>query len=282
VPAAHPTSLPENAELAFIGEEAWLAARLTKRQTEGLASAQNPSGRPNTDVLRNFIGIAAGQIVEQTQIDFPLHFTEQEAALYHEPFNRLRAVPNISGPTMGASLPATPRTQSHEPTRSRKIIPASRPTWWINPHANSKLRTALARLERYVATPQTAKIPQWSWIDSHVLPDATLLATARDDDFTFGLLQSRFFFCWWRHYSSQLSPTEIVASFPFPWPPATLLSALTRTQEELRHAIARAARSGNQAQIDSSVATAYGWSIDLTDGEILAQLLQSNRERIRR
>lgn len=314
--AARPSSLPENAELAFIGEERWAPARLTPRQAKWLASSQNPSGRPNADVLRGYTGLAAGQIAEQTQIDFPLNFTEQEAALYQAPFSKLRigqssadAVefassgrrPCLPTPTPEAPVPPRAITQartvvsrdkpgicpSRRPAKGPVATPeiqtsetSEEPAWWINPYANAELRTALARLDRYLAMPVAAEIPMWNWIDSHTLPDATLVAVARDDDFISGLLQSQPFHCWWRRNSPQLSPIEIVASFPFLWPPSTLLSALNRTQEDHRHAIARAARSGNQEQINSNVAAAYGWSSDLTDDEILAELVKLNHERI--
>ena len=250
--ASRPSSLPENAGLAFIGEPGWPQARLTARVAKLFAAAPNPSGRPNSDVLRNSIGLVAGKITEQPQIDFPSHFTEQEAALYREPFRQLH---------------------------SRGAAPRDDRAWWINPHAAAELRTALARLERYLAMPVDAKTPEWSWIDSHNLPDASLLAVARDDDFTAGILQSSTFQSWWRRHSAQLPPVKIVSSFPFPWPPNKLLSALNRTQEEQRHALARAARSGNRDQIDSAVVAAYNWSNDSVDDETLAKLTQLNRAR---
>ena len=71
----------------------------------------------------------------------------------------------------------------------------------------------------------------------------------------------------------------IVAAFPFPWPPATLLSSLTRTQEEQRLALARAARGADHEQLNSAAAAAYGWPADLPDHELLALLSALNRSR---
>ncbi len=250
MPLPPPIPLPENAGLAFLGEERWKAAQLTARDARAFSESTNPTGRPNADALRRFLGFAAGRINQHTHVDFALHFTEQEAALYLKPFAKLHSSQKNPGKT-----------------------------WWLNPHAQPALRTALARLERYLATPLAAKNPAWDWIDSQVLPDASLLAVARDDDFTHGLLQSRFFDRWWRKYSPRLSPLDIVTAFPFPWPPATLLSSLSRAQEEQRHAIARTARSGEQDQLNAAVATAYGWPGDLADEEIIACLIELNRER---
>jgi hypothetical protein len=247
---ALPSLLTENAGLAFIGEEPWPIARLTPRQAKVFNDSRNPTSRPNSDVIHPFIGVESNRIKEYTQIDFPLHFTEQEAALYVEPFRQLHAA------------------QKHTAR-----------AWWLSPHAQRDLRTAVARLERYLATTLLSAVPTWEWIDSQKLPDDSLLVIARDDDFAHGVLQSRFFNLWWHHYSSRLSPTEIATAFPFPWPPATLLSSLTRAQEEQRHAVARAARAGEQEPLDSAVTAAYGWLNDFTDEEFLARLKDLNRQR---
>ncbi len=212
--------------------------------------ARNPTGRPNRDVLRRYTGFAAGRTREHWQVDFSPYSTEQEAALYVEPCRHLRA--------------KLPEPSAH---------------WWLNPGARPGLRTGLARLERYLATPLALKTPAWSWIDSDVLPDDTLLAVARDDDLAHGLLGSQAFQSWWTRYAPHLSPEEIVETFPFPWPPATLFSALTREQEEHRMAITRAARGTDQERIDSAVAAAYGWTGGLTANETLAQLGELNRRR---
>jgi hypothetical protein len=247
---SRPIVLSENAGLAFIGEELWPPAGLRARQTKSFEEVRNPTSRPNADVIRRFIGVESGNIKKHVQIDFPLHFTEQEAGLYLKPFSHLH---------------------------SKKATPTH--SWWLNPHAKLPLRTALAKLDRYLATPLVVGIPAWDWIDSNQLPTAVLLAVARDDDFAHGILQSRFFNSWWRAWSPQLSPREIVETFPFPWPPATLLSALSRTQEEHRLAVARAARSGAQEQLDAAVAAAYGLADDPTDEEIVMQLGKLNQQR---
>lgn len=245
-----PSSLRENAGLAFVGETLWDAARLTTRQAKTFHAASNPTGRPNSDVIRRLVGVASGVAEEYIQIDFPAHFNEQEANLYLKPASHLRS------------------KQSE-----------SNPAWWLNPHANSALRTAVARLDRYLATPLNAETPVWDWVESECLPAASLLAIARDDDFAHGVLQSRFFTLWWHARSRQLFPREIVESFPFPWPPATLLSALTRTQEEHRLGIARAARSGAQDQLDLAVAAAYEGLNEITDRDFAVRLEKLNRQR---
>jgi hypothetical protein len=242
--------LPENAGLAFVGETLWPPAAVTAAQVRAIASARNPTGRPNSDVLRHVIGYKSGRAQEHHSIDFPDHTTAHEAALYQKPWQLLR-------------------TQLQDP--------AGR--WWLNPFAQRELRTALARLERYLATPLAAPDPAWNWIDSNRLPDDSLLVVARDDDFAQGMLSSRLFQLWWRQGSAKVSPPSRVASFPFPWPPATRLSTLSRTQEEQRLTLARAARGTDLEQLNAAATAAYGWPAHLPDEELLLNLTELNRQR---
>ncbi len=225
---------------------AWPPATLTAQQAEQLTAAANACGRPNSDVLRRRLTVVNGESAESWQIDFPDHFIAQEAALYEQPFAQLR-----------------------------QQAPA-----WLNPHANPALRRALARVSRYLATPAGSSSPEWQWIEDDLLPDASLLVVARDDDFMHGVLQSHLFALWWREGQATLSPDVIVASFPFPWPPATPLSALSAAQEDQRHNLARAARSGDTESLNAAVLAAYGWPANLDDGELLEKLAGLNRKRV--
>lgn len=238
-----PAALPENANLAFLGETAWPPAQLTDRDARKLLEAENACGRPNIDVLRGRLAVRDGEPVESCQLDFPGHFTAQEAALYEQPFALLHKRANT----------------------------------WLNPHANPALRRALARVSRWLALPVAAAAPDWRWIEEELLPDASLLVVARDDDFTHGVLSSQTFSLWWRQFRSQ--PVLAVESFPFPWPPATPLSGLSKTQEEQRHAIVRTIRAGDADALNTAVLTAYGWPADLDDAPLLEKLVALNRDR---
>lgn len=240
---------PENAGLAFIGESIWPPARLTAKQARQLAAASNPTGRLNSDVIQRGLSLKSGHPSEHWQIDFPLHGTEAEANLYAAPSRHLKS-----------------------------NQPATTGEWWRNPHAKIELRTSLARLERSLVTPLAATELTWTWIDSEVLPDANFLVVARDDDFTHGLLSSPLFQIWWQH-SGSLAPIDRIASFPFPWPPRTLLSALTRPQEEQRLALARAARSGDLAQLSAAANAAYGWPPHLPAPTLREHLIDQARSR---
>ena len=245
--------LPENTSLAFIGEAEWSPAVITASQAKSLAATRNPAGRPNSDVLRSFAGKTGRLLRERWQIDFPAHYREQEAALHEMPFARLQ-----------------------------KQIGRASGFWWINPHAQPPLRHALARLDRFLATPLDSPEPSWSWFESEHLPDASLLVVARDDDFTHAVLRSAAFTAWWRACFRKQTPTQVIESFPFPWPPATPLGSLTKDQQDFRSSVARAAISGDADQINSAVAAAYGWPSSGEEGEILTALHELHSQRCSR
>ncbi|MFI5336293.1 MAG: hypothetical protein ACHQ5A_05895 [Opitutales bacterium] len=243
--------LPENAGLAYVGERSWRGGALQPGQARALWTTANASGRPNSDVLRCFLGVGREGLEEHWQIDFPPFLTAPEAALYAGPFGLLEQRP-------GSRAPAG---------------------WWDNPYRQDSLRTAVARLERYCAAPRTWPVPHWSWIESAWLPDDTLLAVARDDDFTAGVLRSRLFIGWWQALGPPHPTALVVEAFPFPWAPGTSLSALTGLQQDLRFSVARAARGEDQAELDRAVATAYGWPAELDAAELPGRLYELNRRR---
>jgi hypothetical protein len=251
MPHPAPRALSENAGLAIVGERMAREACIPPKMAERMLGTRNPHGKPNADVLRRLVTAADPRHPSLLwQIDFPTGMSEREASLYEHPFHHLfRSVrPDHAG-------------------------------WWVNPHADARLRATLARRERYLATPIGAEPPGFLWFESSIIPDDTLLAVTRDDDFTHGVLQAQPFALWWRRFHSRRTPTLAVNSYPFPWPPTTPLGALDKAQEEQRHAVARAARGTDAGQLNSAVSAAYGWPADLTDDELLVRLLELNRQR---
>ena len=271
-----PSPLPENTGLAFTGEAEWLPAVITSAQAKALSIARNPAGRPNRDVLRSYVGQTAKGFREHWQIDFPAHYNEQEAALHEKPFALLR---KNTGSRIASddSTVVQARSRNFEPKET-----ASSGPWWINPHARPPLRHALARLDRYLATALDAVGPEWSWLGSEHWPDASLLVIARDDDFTYAVVRSAAFTTWWRAFFQKLAPAHVIESFPFPWPPATPLGSLTKTQQEIRSTAARAALTDDLEPINSAIAAAYGWPSNWDEGEMLAALNELHHLRINR
>jgi type II restriction/modification system DNA methylase subunit YeeA len=86
------------------------------------------------------------------------------------------------------------------------------------------MRAALTGLTRYIITPHVSKHRLFAWLKTSVLPDQMLLATARADDTTFGILHSRFHELWslrlctWlgKGNDPRYTPTTTFETFPFP------------------------------------------------------------------
>ena len=252
MPTPLPPALPENAGLAFVGERVLAAASLPPRLAARMLALRNPHGKPNADVLRELVSAPnAVRPGARWQVDFAAELTEPEAALYEQPFHHLE----------------------------RKVRP-KRARWWVNPHADAALRTALARRERFLATAAAGEAPAFRWFASTLLPDSSLVAVARDDDFAHGILSARPMALWWAKFHTPHKPPAALAAFPFPWPPATTLNSLTPAQEEQRHAIARAARGHDAGQLNAAVAAAYGWPVELEEAALLDRLVALHSERV--
>ena len=154
-------------------------------------------------------------------------------------------------------------------------------------------------LRRFIATPNLSKHRLFVWLAPTSCPISALVAFARDDDYTFGVLHSRVHELWARATGTQLrevesgfryTPTTCFETFPFP-----------RPTDEQREAIAAAARelvrlrdgwlnppgldpaelavrtltnlynerptwlANAHADLDRAVLAAYGWPADLAD-----------------
>jgi hypothetical protein len=252
VAASAPPALPENIPLAFTGEAAWAPAVIAERQTEIFRTAANPTGRANSDVLHGFLRLERDKFVTRWQVDFPPHLTEQEASLYQAPFAQL----------------------------TKKVGSGRTGNWWVNPHANLALRSGLARLDRFLVARQDEAAPRWIWIDAGWLPDESLVAVARDDDFSHGVLQSRIFQSWWGTVAPAAGAAAAIDSFPFPWPVRSAYGTLTGIQQDLRFEVARAIRNSDRDRLDSMVATTYGFPPQIDDADLLLRLQRLHRKRL--
>jgi len=283
--------LAENSGVSFVGPSPHGSFDIEDELAQTMLNAPlNPNGRPNSDVVRHVVG--AAELVHGTlnrwTIDFGL-MSHQEAASYILPFEHLKRVVY--------------------PVRAKNRRAAYAERWWQYAEARSGMRAALWGKARYVATPRVSKHRFFVWIAVEVLSNDRTFVFARDDDYFFGILQSRIHEIWSLATSSRhgvagdivYNNTTCFETFPFPWPLGHEPSDDPRVQ-----AIAQAAQALNKLRgdlkltdprydtltkmynekpealmithrkLDAAVFAAYGWPSDLSDDEILARLLALN------
>jgi hypothetical protein len=94
--------------------------------------------------------------------------------------------------------------------------------WWLFGEPRRELRPALARLNRYIATVETASHRVFQFLDSDILPDNMLICIALDDGFPLGVLSSRIHVVWTLNSGATLedrprySKSRCFDPFPFP------------------------------------------------------------------
>ena len=101
-----------------------------------------------------------------------------------------------------------------------------------------------------MATVRHAKHRVFVWLDRRICPDSALIAIARDDDTTFGILQSRFHETWSLRLGTAVgkgndpryTPTTTFETFPFPEGLSPNVPAAEYLDEPRATAIAKAAR----------------------------------------
>ena len=173
---------------------------------EWLRLPANPNGRPNADVLKprvNGMDVtrrSAGKWI----VDFGEDMGEEDAALYEAPFGHV--VTHVKPLRLGR------RRERH------------RRFWWRHGETRPGMWRALRELSRFIATPTVSKHRLFAWLDTRICPDHQLIAIARDDDTTFGILHSRFHETWSLRLGTWLgkgndpryTPTTTFETFPFP------------------------------------------------------------------
>ena len=207
LPTAH--RLAENANVAFMGDTKGGAFDIEGSLARAwLAEPLNANGRPNSDVLAPWINgldlTRRGR--DMWIVDFGWTMSEREATLYEAPFSH--AVEKV------------------KPEREGNRRATYRDNWWRHVEPRPAMWTAL-RTEsktRYLVTPTVAKHRVFAWVETGVCPDHQLIAIARDDDTTFGILHSRFHEAWSLRLGTWLgvgndpryTPTTTFETFPFP------------------------------------------------------------------
>lgn len=207
---------------------------------EWLALPTNPNGRKNSEILKPYWNgdDVTGRPRDQWLIDFRLHQSQEEAAAFQAPFEYLKAatyVPERGKPEVSFA--------------NYRIVTAGQNSSWWEPHRpRPEMRKQIEKLSRYIVTPETAEHRLFIWLRYPVLPDKNLIVIARDDDTTFGILQSRFHELWALRLGTSLEDrprytlTTTFATFPFPHAMTPNKPAASFAKLPASQAIATAAR----------------------------------------
>ncbi|MCA3449020.1 MAG: class I SAM-dependent DNA methyltransferase [Rhodobacter sp.] len=174
----------------------------------------NPNGRKNIDVLKPW---SNGQDITRRPsgrwiIDFGTEISEEDAALFEAPFAYLRE--SIDAENERRSAEGKPFLRERE-TRALD-------SWWLHQRPRKELRRSLLGLNRFILSPRVSKYRSFVWADKTTLPDSAIIAIARDDDTTFGILHSRFHELWSLRMGTSLedrpryTPSTTFETFPFP------------------------------------------------------------------
>lgn len=200
------SKLQENENVAFIGDQKGGDFDIDGSLAREWLSMPNPHGKPNSDVLRPWVN--GLDITRRPRgkwiIDFPENLKESECACYEAPFQF--SVENIKSARKG----------------NRESRTAAR--WWLHQRSRPAFRDAAKYLSRFIVTPRVSKHRVFVWANSKTIPDSATVAIAREDDQTFGILQSRFHTLWtlglctWLGVGNdpRYTPSTTFETFPFP------------------------------------------------------------------
>jgi type II restriction/modification system DNA methylase subunit YeeA len=197
--------IKENYSTAFIGiqktGEFEVSGELARRW---VSEPANPNGSKNHEVVRpwaNGIEITR-RSTDMWIVDFGVRVEESAACLYDSPFTYL------------AQRVKPFRVNSKREIQSRY--------WWHFGETRPGMRRALNGLQKFIVTVAHSKHRLFVWRSAACCPDHALVAIARGDDVTFGILHSRFHELWSLRLGTSLedrpryTPTTTFETFPFP------------------------------------------------------------------
>ena len=198
--------LKENLGACFMGASKKGAFDIPSKLARSWLNLPNPNQRGNAEVLRplwNGLDLTR-RPRDMWVIDFGTDMSAAEAALFERPFESV--------------------VEQVKPEREKNNRESYRKLWWRHAEPRPGMRAALQPISRYIATPHVSKHRLLAWLDKSVLPDQMLLATARSDGTTFGILHSRFHELWSLRMCTWLgvgndpryTPTTCFETFPFP------------------------------------------------------------------
>ncbi len=179
-----------------------------------------------------------------------------------------------------AVLPEVRRKAEGDPQRRAHLA-----TWWKFWRPRAELAERLRGLRRYIVCVRVTKRPIFAFVDAGIRPSDALQAFTFDDDYSFGVLQSRLHWDWFNSRCSTLkadyryTSESVWGSFPWPQAPtAAVVLEVAAAARALRaervspvnrrrslRAVYRSLESGGEEELasrqralDEAVRQAYG------------------------
>ena len=121
--------------------------------------------------------------------------------------------------------------------------------WWMLLWPRPQMFAALNGLQRFIAIPRVSKHHLCAWVLPSVAPGDALIVVARDDDTTFGILQSRIHEVWALRQGTSLEDrprythTTSFETFPFPENMTPNIAAKAHAGDSRSQQIAMAAKA---------------------------------------
>ncbi|WP_118827738.1 class I SAM-dependent DNA methyltransferase [Salinibacter ruber] len=112
-----------------------------------------------------------------------------------------------------------------KPEREQNNRASYREKWWIFGEPRTNFRDATEEIDRYIATPRTAKNRVFLFLEDEVVPESEIVAFALEDPYYLGVLSSRIHVMWALGQKVALEDrpryNNTEAFDPFPFPAAT-------------------------------------------------------------
>jgi type II restriction/modification system DNA methylase subunit YeeA len=199
--------LAANVDLAFMGDTKGGAFDIDEETAMSMLGAPNPHNRPNSDVIVPWVnGLDVTRRPRRVFIiDFGIGRSESDCAKYEMAFAHIR--------------------EHVKPERVNNKRALYAKFWWRHVEPRPGMLGALSPLPRFLTTVAVSKHRLFVWMEAPTLPDHQVFAFARDDDYFFGVLHSRFHEVWARAQGTQVreresgfryTPTSCFETFPFP------------------------------------------------------------------
>jgi len=213
--------LKANESVGFIGTTKKAPLDLVETLALKLLNDPNPNGKPTSDVLVPYLN--AEDVVRRNAntwiIDYPVSLSESEAAGYESAFRHVKEK-------------VYPLRVNHREDVQRKY-------WWRLARPCPEVKESLQPLSRFLVTSIVSKYRLFAWHKVPVNPDHALAVFAREDDYFFGVLHSRFHEVWALKQGTRLetrpryTPTTCFETFPFPRPTPAQETAIAAAAKEL-------------------------------------------------